>query len=242
MERADLQGHLDRGLSFEAIARLTGQDPSTIAYWAGKHGLESPYAKRHAARGPIPRDRLEALVERGLTIREIAAEVDRSPTTVRHWMRVHGLAFNAKPGRRPREIVGISETGGLIAACPIHGDTEHGVDGRSHLRCLRCRAEHVVRRRRKIKEILVAEAGGRCAICGYDRCTAALEFHHVDPGEKEFHLSRHGVARSLARARAEARKCVLLCSNCHVEVETGLQAVPLDPPRGRRGPMHHNPG
>jgi hypothetical protein len=54
-----------------------------------------------------------------------------------------------------------------------------------------------------------------------------LEFHHLDPTEKAFHVSRQGVSRSLARARAEARKCVLLCSNCHMEVEAGLQAVPL---------------
>jgi IS30 family transposase len=65
MDRADLQGCVDRGLSFEAIARLTGRDPSTVAYWARKHGIESPYAQRHAARGPIPRERLEALVEAG---------------------------------------------------------------------------------------------------------------------------------------------------------------------------------
>jgi hypothetical protein len=58
-----------------------------------------------------------------------------------------------------------------------------------------------------------------------DRCMAALEFHHVNPAEKAFHVSRNGVARSLARA--ETRKCVLLCSNCHMEVETGVQAVPL---------------
>jgi hypothetical protein len=68
--------------------------------------------------------------------------------------------------------------------------------------------EHVSRRRRKVKRILVAEAGGRCALCGYDRCAAALHFHHVDPGSKQFHLSMQGVARSLAVARAEMAKCV----------------------------------
>jgi hypothetical protein len=66
-----------------------------------------------------------------------------------------------------------------------------------------------------------AARGGACAICGYDRCPAALEFHHVTPSEKQFGLSLNGVARSLERSREEARKCVLLCSNCHMEVETG---------------------
>jgi hypothetical protein len=28
--------------------------------------------------------------------------------------------------------------------------------------------------------------------------------------------------------RAEARKCVLLCANCHAEVESGLIDLPLE--------------
>jgi hypothetical protein len=55
---------------------------------------------------------------------------------------------------------------------------------------------------------------------------AALEFHHLTPEEKAFSLSEEGVTRSLARARAEARKCVLLCANCHGEVEAGVAAAP----------------
>lgn len=72
-----------------------------------------------------------------------------------------------------------------------------------------------------MKALLVAEAGGACAICGYDRYVGALHFHHVDPSIKQFELSADGFARSLERARAEASKCILLCSNCHAEVEGG---------------------
>ena len=59
--------------------------------------------------------------------------------------------------------------------------------------------ERVSNRRRKIKQLLVEEAGGRCALCGYERCAAALHFHHLDPGTKEFHLSMQGVTRSIAK-------------------------------------------
>ena len=82
-------------------------------------------------------------------------------------------------------------------------------------------------RRRKVKQVLVKEAGGRCALCGYDRYVGALHFHHVDPSTKAFNLSRRGVTISLARARAEAAKCVLLCGNCHAEVEAGRAVVPM---------------
>jgi hypothetical protein len=39
-----------------------------------------------------------------------------------------------------------------------------------------------------VKEILVAEAGGSCLICGYDRYAGALQFHHLDPATKSFGL------------------------------------------------------
>jgi hypothetical protein len=85
--------------------------------------------------------------------------------------------------------------------------------------------EAVDRRRREIKRILVAEAGGACALCGYDRSPAGLQFHHVDPSTKGFGLAKGGLTRSLAAARAEASKCVLLCATCHAEVEAGLATI-----------------
>jgi hypothetical protein len=76
-----------------------------------------------------------------------------------------------------------------------------------------------------VKEILVAEAGGACSACGYSACAAALEFHHLDPALKRFTVAGRGVTRSLAEARKEARKCVLLCGNCHAEVEAGVRVL-----------------
>ena len=89
----------------------------------------------------------------------------------------------------------------------------------------KCRAEAVARRRRKVKRILVAEAGGRCALCGYDRCHAALELHHLDPASKSFGIAGKGFTRSIDQLRAEASKCILLCANCHAEVEVGFASV-----------------
>jgi deoxycytidylate deaminase len=90
---------------------------------------------------------------------------------------------------------------------------------------VKCRAEAVTKRRRLVKATLVADAGGRCVLCGYASTPAALQFHHLDPSIKAFHLSHGGVSRSLAAARAEADKCVLLCANCHAEVEAGVATL-----------------
>ena len=58
--------------------------------------------------------------------------------------------------------------------------------------------------------------------------------HHLDPATKEFMLSRHGGTGSLESAREEARKCLLVCANCHAEIESGVVAV--DTPVADRSP------
>jgi len=65
-------------------------------------------------------------------------------------------------------------------------------------------------------------------VCGYDAYIGALQFHHLDPAQKSFGLSSQGFTRSLERMRQEAKKCVLLCANCHAEVEGGARALPLE--------------
>lgn len=95
-------------------------------------------------------------------------------------------------------------------------------------RCKRCRAEAVAKRRRIVKQKLVEEAGGACTICGYAQVPAALQFHHIDPDGKEFHIAHRGHSRSLARCRKEIRKCILLCANCHAAVESGAVEIPLE--------------
>jgi hypothetical protein len=69
---------------------------------------------------------------------------------------------------------------------------------------------------------LKQEAGGACIKCGYDKCQDALEFHHVDPSVKEFHL---GEARgyNIEKIRAELKKCILVCRNCHTEIHAEMK-------------------
>jgi 5-methylcytosine-specific restriction endonuclease McrA len=100
------------------------------------------------------------------------------------------------------------------------------LSGDGYYRRRRCRVEAVVRRRRKVKDTLVSEAGGRCAVCGYDRYIGALEFHHLDPSAKRLSLGGGGITLAIDVLREEARKCVLLCSNCHAEVEGGVTVLP----------------
>jgi transposase-like protein len=226
VEREWLAERLKAGASIEAIAREVDRDPSTVSYWVRKHGLKSAHAERHAARGPIDREMLTEIVACDLSVRDMAEVLGRSPTTVRHWLRRYGL--ESGPTRRRAAVAAAKRDGirELELVCDRHGRTRHvrRMDG---FRCALCEARRVVAWRRKVKRILVAEAGGACELCGYAECHAALQFHHVDPAEKSFALSREGVTRSLARAREEAAKCALLCANCHAKVEAGLAQLPL---------------
>jgi hypothetical protein len=79
-----------------------------------------------------------------------------------------------------------------------------------------------------MKTILVKEAGGCCCLCGYNRNMRALHVHHVDPAQKRREINAKGVAVALDKLRVEAQKCVLLCSNCHAEVEDGTVSVPAE--------------
>ena len=81
-------------------------------------------------------------------------------------------------------------------------------------------------RRRNFKIKLVKLRGSKCELCGYDKSLSALDFHHVDPSQKEFTISR-GYYHSEAKEKIlkEAKKCVLLCSNCHHEVHDGIAFI-----------------
>lgn len=111
--------------------------------------------------------------------------------------------------------------------CIHHGSTEFVLEGRGYYRCKTCRKNGVAKRRRRALAMLKAEFGGKCAICGYSKYLGALQFHHLDPKEKGFGISQSGEPKALEKLREEARKCILLCANCHAEVEAGLVDIPL---------------
>jgi transposase len=228
MDRLALEQLLAEGLSLAEIGRRVGRHEATVSYWLKKYGLEAVNHGKHEAKGGVTREELTPLVETGMSIAEIAEALGRSKGAVRHWLGQYELRTGGGVGRRSAEVSRAAREAGLTEAlldCPRHGLGSHVRDTRGYFRCRRCRQEAVVRRRRRVKEILVEEAGGRCRLCGYDRCVAALEFHHLDPAAKEFGVAQNGMARSIERLRAEVRKCLLLCSNCHSEVESGFRSI-----------------
>ena len=225
VDRAQLERFLEEGLSLAEIGRRVGRHESTVGVLAGEARARGGQpASGISRRGRWIARELEDLVQRGFSIAQIAPrrgaqQGDGQALAARVRTADDRLAAATRP---PRDRT----PGSLDAVARVTGWSSSRIERTGATRCVRCRAEAVTRRRRKVKRTLVAEAGGACRLCGYGRCLAALEFHHVAPADKRFTLSRRGMPRSLERARAEARKCVLLCANCHAEVEAGVAVLP----------------
>lgn len=83
-------------------------------------------------------------------------------------------------------------------------------------------SDKVKRRRKKLKILAVEYKGGKCIACGYNKCTRALEFHHLDKSTKSFGIAASGHTKSWEKLKIELDKTVLVCSNCHAEIEEGL--------------------
>lgn len=75
--------------------------------------------------------------------------------------------------------------------------------------------------RQKLKEKSINYKGGCCEKCGYDRCNSALEFHHLDPNEKDFGIGSYSIL-SWEKIKLELDKCIMVCANCHREIHHNL--------------------
>ena len=102
-----------------------------------------------------------------------------------------------------------------LKECKKHGLVEHNEKTN---KCCKCNTEAVQKRRDKLKILAIDYLGGKCNKCGYDKCVDALDFHHLNPDEKEFGISEKGYTRSWESVKIELNKCILVCSNCHREI------------------------
>jgi len=82
--------------------------------------------------------------------------------------------------------------------------------------CKSCIVISNKKRQKNTKQLAVDYKGGKCTSCGYNKCNAALEFHHINPNtkDKDYFNLRRGLTNDL---KSELDKCVLLCANCHRE-------------------------
>jgi IS30 family transposase len=103
-EQEELERYLAEGLSLAQIGQRVGRNPSTISYHLKKHGLMPVNQGKHAARGAISELKLRILAAENHSVREIARMLDRSPSTVRHWLKKYGIQVHGVSGNRAQAL------------------------------------------------------------------------------------------------------------------------------------------
>lgn len=86
--------------------------------------------------------------------------------------------------------------------------------GHTLTKCNSCMAN---KNRQKLKEKINEYKQQGCQRCGYKTNLAALQFHHLNPKEKDFEISSN-LCRKWETIKQEVEKCIVVCANCHIEL------------------------
>ncbi len=87
-------------------------------------------------------------------------------------------------------------------------------NNKEHSYCKKCFNDYCQERWKNKRLKALEYKGGKCVDCGYNECIAALEFHHLDPKQKEFTWQKMRL-KSEKIINKELDKCILVCANCH---------------------------
>lgn len=85
----------------------------------------------------------------------------------------------------------------------------------THSYCKICVNEQTKKRQRDLKLKAVEYKGGICQDCLSTFPAACYDFHHEDPKQKDFSISKIKSLKWSEVIEKELNKCSLLCANCH---------------------------
>ena len=170
----------------------------------------------------LDRETVKTQILDGMTIMELAKHYGCSRTTITNFKKENGLVGLSKNGRT-KAVGGVK----LCKSCGTTKDlSEFYSNGyynsgtkKYKPNCKSC--EKQIKNKQHYSRIVEILAGSdrelKCELCGYKSNLSALQFHHVDPSEKDYAISE---MKSLAfeKVRDEINKCAVLCANCHTEI------------------------
>jgi len=169
----------------------------------------------------MTKELLEQFIGQNISANKIAKQLNVSLSTVRHYLKKHNIKTNyiSFKDRVKQDITLIKEK-----HCPFCSQTKPASE--FYLRrdgtnfspyCKPCTGKQTLLRQRKFKTQCVEYKGGKCIKCGYNKYIGALDFHHLDPSQKDFTIAATKLWKLNDLVIKELDKCVLLCSNCHRE-------------------------
>jgi len=162
----------------------------------------------------ITKELLAELTQKGMSSYKIAENLNVSQTTIRYHLKKHGISIakEYKLSSQPAycAICGLPLCGLQTKYCGPYCHSK----ANNNLSYAAQQERGILR-----KKTLVALMGGKCHYCGYGKNFSALCFHHQNPQDKSFGLDLR--RRSNTKWEAilqEAKKCILVCQNCHSEI------------------------
>ena len=167
---------------------------------------------------------LKEYVNQNYSTYKISDLTGKSPTTVKYWLKKFNLKTN-HVNFKEQVKVEYGETR-FCPRCKKDVETKnfHQRRGRENgsVYCKPCSSDQTLERQRKLKIKSVEYKGGCCVRCGYDKYYGALDFHHLDPSQKDFNLGNCKLT-NFEKIKSELDKCILVCSNCHREIHHELK-------------------
>ena len=161
----------------------------------------------------------------GKTYKEICDELECAMSTVSYHCKLHklgGIDVSLNDEDKEKLQILYDEIGSLKKVAKLKGHAYETV--RKYVvtkdKISKTNSENVISWRKRKKRELIEYKGGKCEICGYDKCDRALQFHHKNPKEKDFQIS--GKSLSFKNLKNEVDKCILVCANCHCEIHDNL--------------------
>jgi len=151
----------------------------------------------------MKKKKLKEAIDDGYSQRDISRIFNKSQTTVRYWINKYELSTRKDPKSHLCEKCG--------------EDDSNNFYGHQKSICKKCRNTEDLEKKRQYKQEAIDYLGGKCKVCGYDKCNQALEFHHLEMDEKskEYESMKNW---SFERKREELNKCILICCRCHREI------------------------
>jgi hypothetical protein len=173
----------------------------------------------------MEREYLEECIDKNMSINQIASENGKGATTIRYWLTKFELKTNRKSFKD-----GGSKTeyynGKTCPSCKECKTIDKFYDRRGKkggaVYCIVCSNDESRERGRRFKQKCVDYKGGCCQECGYNKYIGALQFHHLDPTQKDFALSKVKSHSFNDKIKGELNKCILVCANCHFEIHGSM--------------------
>lgn len=171
---------------------------------------------------------LEQFIQNGISANKIAKQTSKSLTTVRYWLKKYNLVTNFISFKDPNYIFTPLEEKKcpcckLILSVDKFHNRRSGIGTSPY--CKTCTTQQTMKRQREFKFKCLEYKGGKCEFCDYSKCVSALEFHHVNPDEKDFSISHIKALKFDHVVKEELDKCILLCVNCHREEHERLYSL-----------------